>query len=84
VPALALGATPVALPAADLAAAEPVVAGALSLGPAATLAARSNEDITTTVEVARIRTLQPALAGDLDRTSRRTRTGAFSCGMLQL
>jgi hypothetical protein len=67
-----------------LVAAAPVVAGALSLGPAATLAARSNEDITTTVEVARIRTLQPALAGDLDRTLRRTRTGAFSCGMLQL
>jgi len=71
------------------AAAEPVVAGvffwsALSFGPAATLAAKSKEENTTTVEVARMRNLQPALAGDLARTSRRTRIGAFSCGMLQL
>jgi hypothetical protein len=85
---------PVAVP--DFAAADPeLAAGAcflsvlsvLSFGPAATLAARSNEENTTTVEVARMRNLQPALAGDLARTWRRNanqpRIGAFSCGMLQ-
>jgi hypothetical protein len=88
-------AAPVAVP--DFAASDPeVAAGAcclsvlsvLSFGPAATLAARSNEENTTTVEVARMRNLQPALAGDLARTWRRNanqpRIGAFSCGMLQL
>jgi hypothetical protein len=56
---------------------------ALSLGPAAALTAMTSEEITTTVEVARMRNLQPALAGDFAHTARRTRTGAFSCGMLQ-
>jgi hypothetical protein len=57
---------------------------ALSLGPAATLVAMTSEENTTTVEVARMRNLQPALAGDFAHTARRTRTDAFSCGMLQL
>jgi hypothetical protein len=90
-PAIAGAAEPAAEPGPVpvFAAAEPVVAGvffwsALSFGPAATLAAKSKEENTTTVEVARMRNLQPALAGDLARTSRRTRIGAFSCGMLQL
>src|SRR5262245_48607941 len=38
--------------------------GALSLGPAATLVAMTSDENTTTVEVARMRNLQPALAGD--------------------
>jgi hypothetical protein len=49
---------------------------ALSFGPAATVAARSNEENTTTVELARMRNLQPALAGDFARTSRRIKLDA--------
>jgi len=56
---------------------------ALSLGPAAALTAMASDENTTTVEVARMRNLQPALAGDFAHTARRTRTDAFSCGMLQ-
>jgi hypothetical protein len=37
---------------------------ALSFGPAAALAVTSNEDRTTTVDIARMRNLQPARAGD--------------------
>jgi hypothetical protein len=51
-------------------AAEPAVAAGgvfvavFLFGPAATLAASSNDENTTTVEVARMRDLRPALAGD--------------------
>jgi hypothetical protein len=79
--------------------AEPVLAGAVpdvpldllgaagfapDAGAAAALAATSNDENATTVEVARIPVLQPALAGALDGVCAAGGGDAFACRMLQL
>src|SRR3954471_7323973 len=54
------------------------VGRSLGFGPAATLAATSSDDSATTFDAARMRVLQPALAGDLVR---RVQAGRAGCDL---